>query len=100
MHSVDNFNNEPLNKYKKKSEKWKKKFIDLFFYLSIDDHSNFIQFHYHLIVHQKLSNFHTIWNGFNLTVFDGLTNDNKIVWNLNDHQSKGRITHIIFFIFI
>jgi hypothetical protein len=30
----------------------KKKFIDMFFYLSIDDHSNFIQFHYRLIVHQ------------------------------------------------
>jgi hypothetical protein len=31
-----------------------------------------------LIVHQKTSNFHIICNGSNLTVFDGLSNDNKI----------------------
>jgi hypothetical protein len=39
-------------------------------------------------------NFHAIYNDFNLTVFDGLSNDNEIIWNLNDHQSKGRITHL------
>jgi hypothetical protein len=53
-----------------------------------------MQFHYRLIVHQKPSNFHIMYNGFKLTVFDGLSNDNKIVWNVNDHQSKCRITHL------
>jgi hypothetical protein len=51
----------------------------MFFYLWIDGHSNFMQFHYCLIVHQRPSNFHAIYNGFNLTVFDGLSNDNEIV---------------------
>jgi hypothetical protein len=37
-----------------------------------------MQFHYRLIVHQRLSNFHIIYNGFNLTVFDGLSNDKKL----------------------
>jgi hypothetical protein len=31
----------------------KKTFIDVFFYLWIDSYSNFIQFHYRLIVHQR-----------------------------------------------
>jgi hypothetical protein len=26
--------------------------------------------------------------------FDGQSNDNEITWNLNDHQSKGRKTHL------
>jgi hypothetical protein len=46
--------------------------------LWIDGHSNFMQFHYRLIVHQRLSNFHAIFKGFNLTVFDELSNNNKI----------------------
>jgi hypothetical protein len=29
-----------------------------------------------------------------LIIFDGLSNDNEIVWNLNDRQSKGRRTHL------
>jgi hypothetical protein len=29
-----------------------------------------------LIVHQRPSNFHIIYNDFNLTVFDGLSKDN------------------------
>jgi hypothetical protein len=33
-------------------------------------------------------------NDFNLTVFDRLSNDNEIAWNLNDHQSKRRITYL------
>jgi hypothetical protein len=40
------------------------------------------------------SNFHTIYNDFNLTVFDGLSNGNEIAWNLNDHQFRGRRTHL------
>jgi hypothetical protein len=58
------------------------------FYLYIGVHSNFMQFHYCLIVHQRPPNFHVIYNGFNLTVFDGLSNDNEIIRNLIDHQSK------------
>jgi hypothetical protein len=50
----------------------------MFFYLSIDGHLNFMEFHYRLIIHQRSSNFHIIYNGFNLTVFDGLSNDNEI----------------------
>jgi hypothetical protein len=67
-------------------------FIDVFFFLSIDGNSNFMQFHYRLIVHQILLN----WNRWklheNLMIFDGPSNDNEIAWNFNDHQSKdGRI---------
>jgi hypothetical protein len=71
----DNFHNEPLNKYKKNL---KKKFINMFFYLWIDINSNFIEFYYRLIVHQKPLN----WNCYklheNLMVFDILSNDNEI----------------------
>jgi hypothetical protein len=56
------------------------------------------------MVHQRPLNFHTICNGSNLTVFNGLPNDNKIIWNLNEHQSIGRRVHIykkkLFFNFI
>jgi hypothetical protein len=79
MGYFDNLNNGPLNKYKK--IKNRKKFIDVFFYLWIDGHSNFMQFHYRLVafkIHQTPSNFHAIYNGSNLTVFDGLSNDNEI----------------------
>jgi hypothetical protein len=68
-----NLDNEPLNKYKKS-----KKNIDVFFYLWIECHSNFMQFYYYLIVHQRLSNLYAIYNYSNLTVFDGLSNDNEI----------------------
>jgi hypothetical protein len=70
-----------------------KKKIDVFFYLLIAGHLNFMQFHYRLIVHQRPSNFHVICNDFNLTVFDRLSNDNKITQNLNDHQFKSKRTH-------
>jgi hypothetical protein len=29
-----------------------------------------------------------------MMVFDGVSNDNEIVWNLNDPQSIGRKTHL------
>jgi hypothetical protein len=68
MSHFDNFDNEFL-----------KKFIDVFFYLWIDVHSNFSQFHYRLIVHKKSLN----WNRYklhkNLVIFDGLSNDNEIL---------------------
>jgi hypothetical protein len=49
----DNFDNESLNRYKKYFKNNKKKFINVFFYFYIDGHSNFMQFHYRLIVHQR-----------------------------------------------
>jgi hypothetical protein len=39
-------------------------------------------------------NFHIIYNGSNLMIFDELSNDNEITWNLNDHQFKSRRTHL------
>jgi hypothetical protein len=48
MSYFDNFDNELLNKYKKI-----KKIIDVFFYFYIGGHSNFMQFYYRLIVHQR-----------------------------------------------
>jgi hypothetical protein len=53
--------------------------MDMFFYLQIDGDSNFMQFHYCLILHQGPSKFYIIYNGYNLTVFDGLLNNNEIV---------------------
>jgi hypothetical protein len=46
----------------------------MLFYLWIESHSNFIQFHYHLIVHQTPLNFYVIYNDFNLMVFNGPSN--------------------------
>jgi hypothetical protein len=77
MGYFNNLDDESLQKYKK-ILKIEKKLIDVFFYFYIDDHSNFMQFHYHLLVHQRSSNFHIIYNGFNLMIFDGLSNDNEI----------------------
>jgi hypothetical protein len=66
-----------LNKFKK-ILKNRKKFIDMFFYLWIDGISNFMQFHYRLIVHQRPLN----WNRCRLykilIVFDGLSNNIEI----------------------
>jgi hypothetical protein len=45
MGYFDNFDNGSLNKYKK-NLKNEKKIIDMFFYLWIEGHSNFMQFHY------------------------------------------------------
>jgi hypothetical protein len=77
MGYFDNLDNGPLSKYKKNLKNGNF-FIDVLFYLWINDHANFMQFHYHLIVHQRPSNFHAICNGSNLTVFDGLSNYNEI----------------------
>jgi hypothetical protein len=41
---LDNYDNEFSNKYKNN-------LIDMLFYLYIDGDSNFIQFHYHLMIH-------------------------------------------------
>jgi hypothetical protein len=43
MGYFDNLDNEALNKYKKKILKMKKTFIDVFLYLWIDGHPNFLQ---------------------------------------------------------
>jgi hypothetical protein len=90
MGYFDNFDNGPLNKYKK-NLKNRKKIIDMFFYLWINGHSNFMQFHYSLIDHQI---FYAIYNGSNLTIFDGLSNDNEIELNLNEHQSIDRRKYV------
>jgi hypothetical protein len=50
----------------------------MLFYLWIEGHSYFIQFHYRLIVHQTPLNFYVIYNGFNLTTFNELSNDDEI----------------------
>jgi hypothetical protein len=55
MGYFDNLDNGPLNKYKR-NLKNEKKFIDVFFNISIDCHLNLIQFYYCLIVHQRLLN--------------------------------------------
>jgi hypothetical protein len=78
MGYFDNFDNELLKKYERKNLKLEKKIIDMFFYLWIDRVSKFMQFYYSLIVYKRPSRFHTICNGSNLTVFDGLLNDNEI----------------------
>jgi hypothetical protein len=53
----------------------------------MDSVFNFMQFHYCLIVHQRPSKLYIIYNGSNLTIFDGLPNDNEIIWNLKYYQS-------------
>jgi hypothetical protein len=40
-----------------------------------------------MLVHQRPSKYYALCNGSNLTVFDGLSNDNEIAWNLNFCQS-------------
>jgi hypothetical protein len=52
MGYFDNFDKEPLNKCKINLKNGKN-FINIFLHLWIEGHSNFIQFHYHLIVHQR-----------------------------------------------
>jgi hypothetical protein len=58
-----------------------------------------MQFHYRLILHQGLSKLYIIYYGYNLTIFDRLSNDNKIIWNLNHRQSISRKTFIRFFFY-
>jgi hypothetical protein len=47
----------------------------MFFYLWIDSVSNFTQFHYRLIVHQRSLNFNRCKLYKILMVFDALSND-------------------------
>jgi hypothetical protein len=49
------------------------------FYLWIDVHLNFIQFHYRLIVHQRPLNWNRCKLYENLIVFDRLPNNNEII---------------------
>jgi hypothetical protein len=72
-----NLDNGSLNKYKK-NLKNENKFIDVFFYFKIDGHSNFIQFHYRLIVHQKQLNWNRCKLHEKLIFFYELSNDNEI----------------------
>jgi hypothetical protein len=48
------------------------------YYLWIDGHSNFIQFYYRLVVHQRPLNYNRCKLYENLMVFDGLSNNNEI----------------------
>jgi hypothetical protein len=73
MDYFDNLDNGPLNKYKK-ILKMEKKFINVFFYL---DWWSF-KFHVISLSFDSPSNFPAICNDSNLTVFDGLLNDNEI----------------------
>jgi hypothetical protein len=57
MSYFDNLNNESLNKYKKNLK---------------NGHSNFMQFHYRLIVHQKSLNWNRCKLYENLMVFNKL----------------------------
>jgi hypothetical protein len=65
-----------------------------------------MQFHYRLILNQGPTKIYTICNGYNLTVFDELSNDTNITENLNYHQSISRkyihkkISILNFFLFI
>jgi hypothetical protein len=52
-----------------------------------------MQFHYHLIVHQWPSNFHIIYNDFNLMIFNGLSNDNE---NLTKHANAAKCNYLVF----
>jgi hypothetical protein len=92
MGYFDNLNNRPLNKFKKILKIEKKNYRCVL--LPMDSHSNFIQFHYRLIVHQRPLNWNCCKLHEKLMVFDGLSNDNEITWNLNDHQSIGRRTYL------
>jgi hypothetical protein len=60
----------------KKNLKKGKNLMDMFFYLQIDSDSNFMQFHYHLIVHQRPSNYNRCKLYKILMVLDGVSNDN------------------------
>jgi hypothetical protein len=76
MDYFDNFDNKPLNKYKK-ILKIKK------IYRCVLLHLDRWSFKFHAISlsfdsPSKTINFHVIYNGSNLTVFDGLSNDNEI----------------------
>jgi hypothetical protein len=51
--------------------------MNIFFYLQIDD-SNFMQLYYHLILHQKPSNYNRCKLYKFLIVLNGLSNDNEI----------------------
>jgi hypothetical protein len=50
----------------------------MFFYLYIDGDSNFMQFYYRLIVHQRLPNYNCYELYKILMVLDGVSNDNEI----------------------
>jgi hypothetical protein len=90
MGYFDNVDNGPLNKYKK-ILKMKKVYRCVILIL------DWWSFKFHvirLIVHQRPLNWNRCKLYENLMVFDRLSNNNEIVWNLNDHQSKCRRTHL------
>jgi hypothetical protein len=76
MSYFDNLDNESQNKYKKNLKNRKKVYKCVL--LRLDWWS--FKFHGISLSLDSLSNFYVICNGFNLTAFDGLSNDNKITW--------------------
>jgi hypothetical protein len=44
----------------------------------------------------KDSKFYIIWSDFNLMIFNGLSNDNEITWNLKHYQFMSKRTYLQF----
>jgi hypothetical protein len=77
MGYFDNLDNGSLNKYKKNLKNEKKKYrcvLPLLDWWSLKFHTISLSFD----SPSKTINFHAIYNGSNLTVFDRLSNDNDI----------------------
>jgi hypothetical protein len=83
------------------SKKWKKiwkKKVYRYILLFIDWQS--IKFYIILLMFDtsskiiKFNGIFTIFNDFKLTVFNGLSNFNEILWNLTDYQSINKITYL------
>jgi hypothetical protein len=96
MDYFDNLDNGFHNKYKK-ILKIEKNFIDIFFSLI-----NWQWFKFHTIslsfdTPSKTIKFYIIYNDYNLMVFDGVSNDNKIASNSNNYQSISKIIYFFFY---
>jgi hypothetical protein len=47
-----------------------------------------------LLLFVSPSKYYVLCNNSNLTVFDGLSNDNETAWNLNQHQFISKIIYL------
>jgi hypothetical protein len=86
MDYFDNFDNGLLIKYKKILKMGKKIYRCVLLPL------NWWSFKFYAISLSFDSPSKTI--KFSCNLFDGLSNDNEITWNLNYHQFKGKRTHL------
>jgi hypothetical protein len=66
----------------KKIEKIEKK---TYKYVLLFKDWRWLKIHYCLLVHQTPSEYYAFCNDSNLTVFEVLSNDNEITWNLNHY---------------